>query len=880
MTASVDSARTVAELAIDGQRYRYCSLAAVAELTAAPVSRLPFCLKVLLENAVRHGEAGDVATLLVRDGEIRFRPGRVMMDDTAGLPLLGDLAAMRDAMARLGGGAEQIEPVIPVDFIVDHSIVAEHTAGPDALARNVALEFDRNGERFRFLRWAGQAFRNLRVVPPGGGICHQINLEYLARVVCVERKEDGLWLVPDSMLGIDSHTPMINSLGTVGWGVSGIEGVSAALGEPVSLRVPEVVGISLVGQLRPGITATDLVLTLAQMIRRRDAVGKFVEYCGSGLDHLSLPERATVANMTPECGTTMSFFPVDAETLRYLGQTGRAPAHLAVVEAYARAQGLWRDTGTPLPAYSDLWELDLATVEPSLSGPSQPHNRVGLGDVARAFATVCPKGAVAPESGKETAVKDGDVVIAAVTSCTNTSNPAGMIGAGLLARNAVARGLKRKPWVKTSLSPGSRVVADYLAKAGLQQSLDALGFQVTGFGCMTCVGFSGSLAEPVASAVERNGVSTAAVLSGNRNYDGRIHSQVRASFLASPPLVVAYALAGTVLKDLAHEPIGDDAEGQPVYLKDIWPDTMEVRRIADATIDTPMFTRAYATLYDGSERWQKLVHATGPRFPWDTRSTFIRCPPEFEGMKLVEKAVDDLRGARILALFGDQVTTEHVSPMGPLSAGTLAAAYLQSIGVSVPDLGTYAGRRLMAEVMARGTFSTSHLVNRMTPDMPGGNTLHQPDGAVMSIFAAAQRYRDEGIPLVVIAGRQYGTGSSRDWSAKGPRSLGVKAVIAESFERLHRSNLVAAGVLPLRFADAGERGALKGDESLDVMGIANLRTPREALTCSIRTTEGTSRDIRLIACLETQQEVEHYRQGGTYRYLLRQRLKTQDRSEK
>lgn len=879
-----DGAQAQAELVVNGRPYRFYSLAAVESMTSEPASRLPFCLKVLLENIVRQQATGqgcgdDVGTLLGflnngrSGGEIRFRPARVMMDDTAGLPLLGDLAAMRDAVARLGGDPRQIDPVIPVDFIVDHSIIAEHTAHPEALAKNATLEFDRNEERFGFLRWAEQAFRHLRVVPPGGGICHQINLEYLAQVVRRQAADDGTWLVPDSMVGIDSHTPMVNSLGIVGWGVSGIEGISAALGEPISMRVPDVIGIRLTGRLRPSITATDLVLTLTQIIRRRDLAGAFVEYFGSGLDHLSLSERATVANMTPECGTTMSFFPIDAETLRYLHLTGRDMEQIALVEAYARAQGLWCDATTPCPRYSGTFELDLATIEPSMAGPGLPHARVGLSEAPKAFAAACPRQpGVARDCSGDAPVKAGDVVIAAITSCTNTSNPAGMIGAGLLARNAVARGLKRKPWVKTSLSPGSRVVADYLVKAGLQQGLDALGFHVSGFGCMTCVGFSGPLAEPIASTVRGSGLATAAVVSGNRNYDGRIHPLVSASFLASPPLVVAYALAGTILKDLGRDPIGEDEQGRPVCMNEIWPDATEVERIMRAVIDPPLFSDSYARLYEGGTRWQNLAHATGPRFAWNAGSTFIRRPPDFDDVRAPQETPEDIRGARILAMFGDMVTTEHVSPMGPLPAGTLAADYLQSIGVSACDLGTYAARRLMAEVMTRGTFSSPHLANAMTPGIPGGHTLHQPDGVQMTIFEAAQRYREMGTPLVVMAGRQYGTGSSRDWSAKGPRLLGVKAVIAESFERLHRANLVAAGVLPLRFTGGCSRNTFTGAEMLDITGLAELHRPCAKLACLVRSPQGAIRDLRLIACLETQQEVAHFRDGGTLKYLLRRRM--------
>jgi aconitate hydratase len=876
----LDGEELRSELVVTGRRYRYISLPAIERAAARPIGKLPFCLKVLLENAARQqvmGEDAGAEALLafseepLGGREIRFRPERVMMDDTAGLPLLGDLAAMRDTAARLGVDPRAVDPAIPVDFVVDHSIIAEHSASADAAARNADLEFDRNGERFAFLRWAEQAFGRLRVVPPGGGICHQINLEHLAHVVRTrEAGDDGIWLVPDTMVGIDSHTPMVNSLGIVGWGVSGIEGVSAALGEPVSLRVPAVVGIRLTGRLRPGVTATDLVLTLTQLVRGREFVGAFIEYYGPGLNSLSLPERATVANMTPECGTTMSFFPIDAETLRYLRLTGRDAVQVALVEAYARAQGLWHDAAMPPPRYSDTFDFELGKVEPSMAGPGQPHKRVSLSEVQQAFAVASRQSpARARERKGSASVSEGDVVIAAVTSCTNTSNPAGMVSAGLLARNAVARGLRARPWVKTSLSPGSRVVVDYLAKAGLQQCLDALGFHVSGFGCMTCVGFSGPLAEPVAAAVRQGGLAAAAVISGNRNYGGRVHPLVSATFLASPPLVVAYALAGTVLTDLSCEPVGDDEQGRPVYLSELWPDAAEVERIVEAVIQPSLFSRSYATLYQGSERWRRLAFPKGPQFAWRGASTFIRRPPDFDRLALEAEAVGDLRGARVLAVFGDMVTTEHVSPMGSVSAGTLAADYLQSIGVAAPDLGTYAARRLVAEVMVRGTFSSPHLVNVMTPGLPGGHTAYQPDGTRMTIFDAAQRYRERRVPLVVVAGRHYGTGSSRDWSAKGPRQLGVRAVIAESFERLHRANLVAAGVLPLTRADGSPRYAFTGSETVDIDGMAGLLAPRAELRGRIQRPDGTVFELRLVACLETKQEVAHYRAGGAYPYLLR-----------
>ena len=881
---------TAAELSVDGQVYRFCSLPALEALTGKAISRMPFCLKVLLENVVRQsasdraaGEDG-IAALLdhggrdTRGGEICFRPERVMMDDTAGLPLLGDLAAMRDALAATGLDPRRIDPVVPVDFVVDHSIIAEHAGTADALARNVALEFDRNAERFAFLRWAEQAFTGLRVVPPGGGICHQVNLEHLAQVVRRQPRDDGIWLFADSMVGIDSHTPMINALGIAGWGVSGIEGTAAALGEPVILRVPPVIGIRLTGRLRPGINATDLALTLVQTIRGAVPAGAFVEYFGPGLDHLDVPERATVANMSPECSVTMSFFPVDAQTIRYLRRTGRSPEHAALVEAHARAQGLWRDAATLVPRYGDTLEFDLATVEPSLAGPGQPHQRVGLGEVPAAFGARNRQEGRPGKGVTQAAVQDGDVVIAAITSCTNTSNPAGMIGAGLLARNALRRGMRPKPWVKTSLSPGSRVVADYLAATGLQADLDALGFQVAGFGCMTCVGFSGALAPPVAAAIDAHAVRVAAVTSGNRNYAGRVHGQVGATFLCSPALVVAYALAGSIGRDLTREPVGEDGEGRPVHLNELWPDAEEVERFVDGAVAAPLFVRSYASLYDGGERWRSLRYPCGPRFEWNPRSTVIRSPPDFHAVDpqidVASTGPQDLSGARILALYGDDVTTEHVSPMGPIPAESAAAAYLRSLGITDDALGTYAGRRLVADVMIRGTFASPHLVNAMMPDAPGGHTRFHPDGEPMTIHDAAQRYRAAGVPLVVLAGRRYGTGSSRDWSAKGPRALGVRAVIAVSFERLHRANLVAAGVLPLLFADESAHVMFTGAETVDVDGIALLRRPGATLAGSIQSPDGSVRAVGFVAALETQQEVAHFRAGGTYHHLLQGRMRS------
>jgi aconitate hydratase len=898
--AGWDPASTRAVLALDDRAYRYYSLAAAGAAAGLDVARLPYCLKSLLENALRQADKGPDARTNTRpdvldafdtvdalraylehaapSGELSFLPRRVMMDDTAGLPLLGDLAAMRDAAVRAGCAPETIEPQRPIDFIVDHSIIAEFAGRPDAHVLNARREHTTNEERFCFLRWAAQAFRNLRIVPPGGGICHQINLEYLATVVqAVEAQGTGeheaeTWLVPDSLVGIDSHTPMINALGIVGWGVSGIEGLGAALGEAVSLPLPRVIGLHLTGRLRPGITATDLVLTVTQRLRQHDCIGAFVECFGPGLDHLSVPGRATVANMAPECGTTMNFFPIDPQTLHYLRETGRDAAHVARVEAYARAQGLWYQPDAPPAHYSERLTLDLGLVEPSLAGPGQPHHRVSLPDVAEAFrrAGTRPR-TVQNTSAEPSPIQDGDLAIAAITSCTNTSNPTHMIGAGLLARNALARGLRSQPWVKTSLSPGSRVVAHYLTQSGLQHSLDALGFHLTGFGCMACVGFSGSLPASIEGAIDSHGIATAAVVSGNRNYDGRIHAKVHASFLASPPLVVAYALAGNVRIDLSTQPLGHDPQGEPVFLHDLWPDPDEVERIARDNLEPELFSRTYASLYEGTPDWQQMPYPRGTQFPWQDGSLFIRPPPEFDRLGEASDCDNDrcrpprIENVRILAIYGDNVTTEHVSPMGPIPSDSMAARYLSARGVAKPALGTYAARRLVPQVMARGTYSSPHLRNRMTPDAPGGFTVHQPDGERVTIFDAAERYRAAQISLVVIAGRNYGTGSSRDWSAKGPREMGVRAILAASFERLHRANLVAAGVLPLQFDDPAAAATLTGSETLTLEGLDRLSAPRTSVTCIARGKGGSERILHLTAALYTRKEVAQFAAGGLYR---------------
>src|SRR3954468_23070240 len=872
---SIDGRAARRELRVGGAAFDYYSIAAAEELGLAGVSRLPFSLKVVLENVLRqHAEGradgadiGAVAGWLAArraEREIAFRFTRVLMPDSSGVPLLGDLAAMRDAMIRLGGDPARLNPSVPIDLIVDHSVMVDAYGTPDAAVRNQALELQRNAERYAFLRWGGQAFANLRIVPPGNGICHQVNLEYLARVVW----SSGGVAYPDSVLGMDSHTAMINSLGILGWGVGGLEGGAGALGESVAMLVPEVVGCRLAGKLKPGVTATDLVLTVTQTLRRHKLVDKFVEYFGPGVGELALPHRATIANMSPENGATMGFFPVDAETLRYLRLTGRDDAQVALVETYCKAQGLWRDANTPPPEFTEILEIDLSTVEPSVSGPSRPQDRMPLREAPAAFRKLVTKEKATPK------LKDGDVVIAAITSCTNTSNPAVMIGAGLLARNAVARGLKPAPWVKTSLSPGSRVVADYLEKSGLQPALDALGFQPAGYGCMTCMGNSGPLPPEVDEAIKAGGLTAVAVLSGNRNFEGRVHPAVRAAFLASPPLVVASGLAGSIRVDLASEPIGEDEQGQPVYLRDVWPERSEIDAIIKKTINPALFRERYAEIGEGSPQWQALATAGGTTFAWNERSTFIRRPPFFDDMRADPDESDDIRGARVLGIFGDMFTTDHISPIGAIVAGTPAAEYLGSLGIAPRDFVNYAARRLNHDVMIRGTFASTRVRNEMTPDVEGSCTVHYPDGKRMPFHAAAARYREEGVPLVVIAGAEYGAGSSRDWAAKGTRLLGVRAVIAESFERIHRSNLVGMGVLPLEFPTGVTRKTLglKGDEVFDVAGISGGVAPRSELECSITRADGRRERLRLLARLDTKREVDYFRHGGLLHYVLRHRL--------
>ncbi len=875
-------------LTVGDRTYTYYSLEAAAAAGLGDVQRLPYSLKVLLENLLRWedgrtvtvDDAKAVAAWLQdrrSDAEIAYHPARVLMQDFTGVPAVVDLAAMRDAVVAAGGDPARINPLSPVDLVIDHSVMVDVFGTPDAAARNEEMEFRRNGERYAFLRWGQNAFDNFRVVPPGTGICHQVNLEYLSQVVWTSEDNGTVLAYPDTVVGTDSHTTMVNGLAVLGWGVGGIEAEAAMLGQAVSMVVPEVVGFKLTGRLGEGTTATDLVLTVTQMLREKGVVGKFVEFYGDGLDGLSLPDRATIANMAPEYGATCGFFPIDAETIRYLSFTSRDPQRVALVEAYAKAQGLWRDAGDPDPAYTDTLALDMGTVESSLAGPRRPQDRIALSGVADGYAGTLKDmaGADGPREavveGANYPLRDGDVVIAAITSCTNTSNPSVLIAAGLLARNAVARGLQTKPWVKTSLAPGSQVVADYLKEAGLQDPLDALGFHIAGFGCTTCIGNSGPLSAPIAKAVDDDDLVVAAVLSGNRNFEGRINPHVRANYLASPPLVVAYALAGTVTRDLRSEPLGKGSDGALVYLKDIWPSDAEIRETIESKVTPEMFRARYADVFTGSDQWRGVQVGTGLTYDWQDDSTYVRLPPFFAGLGPQPEPVADIRGARPLAILGDSVTTDHISPAGAIKTDGPAGAYLVEHGVAPADFNSFGARRGNHEVMMRGTFANIRIRNEMAPGTEGGVTRHMPDGAVMPIYDAAMRYQAEGVPLVVIAGKEYGTGSSRDWAAKGTRLLGARAVIAESYERIHRSNLVGMGVLPLQFPDGmGRRSlGLDGSEIFDIDGLTGDMTPRMEVACRITRADGTSQEVRLLSRIDTEDEVAYFRHGGILQYVLR-----------
>ena len=874
---------------VQGKTYHYYSIPALTKTALGDMSALPFCLKILLENLLRHkapvSHLQAIADCLKNkrpEQEIAFHPARVLMQDFTGVPAVVDLAAMRDAMVELGGDPALINPQAAVDLVIDHSVQVDNFGDPQAFDDNVVIEMQRNRERYEFLRWGQQAFRGFRVVPPGTGICHQVNLEYLATVAWQQEEAGDIIVCPDTLVGTDSHTTMINGLGVLGWGVGGIEAEAAMLGQPVSMLIPEVVGFRLNGQLQEGMTATDLVLTITAMLRQHGVVGKFVEFYGPGLDHLPLADRATIANMAPEYGATCGFFPVDDKTIDYLSLSGRTDEAIALVKAYAKAQGLWRDKDAPEPVFTDTLGLDLSQVEASLAGPKRPQDRVSLSQLLKAFDALLTSHGQQAESEKTVALpggqgqlKHGAVVIAAITSCTNTSNPSVLMAAGLLAKNAVAKGLASKPWVKSSLAPGSKVVTDYLHKAGLDQYLDALGFNLVGYGCTTCIGNSGPLPQAVSDAIDQGQLNVCAVLSGNRNFEGRIHPQIKANWLASPPLVVAYALAGTTRIDLSQEPLGFDSQGQAVYLKDIWPSNDEVAQ-AVQLVDHEMFRREYADVFTGDADWQALAASSSETYAWQGDSTYVAKPSFFSHLQATPKACEDIMGARVLALLGDSITTDHISPAGAIKADSPAGEYLLSHGVAAADFNSYGSRRGNHEVMMRGTFANIRIRNDMVSGVEGGFSKHYPSGDVISIFDTAMRYQKTQTPLVVIAGREYGTGSSRDWAAKGTLLLGVKAVIAESFERIHRSNLVGMGVLPLQFMQGMTRQSLRldGSEIISLQGLSQGVTAQMTVQARIERQDGQSEEIALLCRIDTDDEAQYYHHGGILAYVLRKILKT------
>jgi aconitate hydratase len=887
VTAGQDSLKTRRTLKAAGKSYDYYSLEAFADAGYPEIRKLPYSLKVLLENLLRYEDGRTVTVDDVKalaqwvkdkksDREIAYRPARVLMQDFTGVPAVVDLAAMRDAMTQLGGDPEKINPLSPVDLVIDHSVMVDAFGGPDSFKKNVDLEFERNGERYEFLRWGSKAFRNFRVVPPGTGICHQVNLEHLAQTVWTKDEDGKTIAYPDTLVGTDSHTTMVNGMAVLGWGVGGIEAEAAMLGQPVSMLIPEVVGFKLTGKMPEGATATDLVLTVVQMLRKKGVVGKFVEFYGPGLNELPLADRATIANMAPEYGATCGFFPVDQECLNYLRLTGREDDRIALVEEYAKAQGMWRDDSQEL-VFTDTLELDLGTVVPSLAGPKRPQDRVLLTEAAPEFAKAFKDlaGGVAPRDipveGEDYTLSDGDVVIAAITSCTNTSNPYVLIAAGLVARNAAAKGLTRKPWVKTSLAPGSQVVTDYLEKAGLQTELDKLGFNLVGYGCTTCIGNSGPLDPHIAEAVEKGDLVVTSVLSGNRNFEGRVNPHVKANYLASPPLVVAYAIAGNLNVDLYKDPLGTDPDGNPVFLKDIWPTNHEIAEVVHQNVSREMFQSRYANVFEGTKEWQAVQTTGSLTYNWNDGSTYVQNPPYFQGMSMEPGELADITGARELAVLGDSITTDHISPAGSIKSDSPAGDYLRERQVRPVDFNAYGARRGNHEIMMRGTFANIRLKNEMGGGLTGGLTVHYPSGETMPIYDAAMRYQKEGVPLVVVGGKEYGTGSSRDWAAKGTRLLGVGAVIVESFERIHRSNLVGMGVLPLQFKDGQNRETLglKGTETVDITGIADGITPRMDVPCKITYADGSVKEITLLCRIDTADEVDYYRHGGILQYVLR-----------
>ncbi len=889
-----DTLKTRRKLKVGAKSYDYFSLKAAEKAGIGAISRLPFSLKVLLENLLRWEDGRTVSVDDIKalgkwlkqrrsDREISYRPARVLMQDFTGVPAVVDLAAMRNAMAALGGDARKINPLTPVDLVIDHSVMVDYSGDAKAFKQNVAREYERNIERYEFLRWGQDAFDNFRVVPPGTGICHQVNLEYLAQTVWTKKDKVGGKTVevayPDTLVGTDSHTTMVNGLAVLGWGVGGIEAEAAMLGQPVSMLIPEVIGFKLTGKLREGLTATDLVLTITQMLRKKGVVEKFVEFFGPGLDELSLADRATISNMAPEYGATCGFFPIDSETIAYLKATGRKAAQIALVEKYAKAQGMWRTSRTPDPLFTDTLELDMSSVEPSLAGPKRPQDRVTLANIAPEFRQLLAKDygkqgqedKRVPVANTKYDIGHGDVLIAAITSCTNTSNPGVLIAAGLLARNALERGLSVKPWVKTSLAPGSQVVTDYLNKAGLSKYLDKLGFNLVGYGCTTCIGNSGPLNEAISAAVKSGDLIAGSVSSGNRNFEGRINPDTQANYLASPPLVVAYAIAGNLGINLTKDPIGKDKKSTPVYLKDVWPSNKEIAAVMKKCISAKLFRDRYSDVFKGDTNWRKIKPAAGQTYKWNASSTYVQNPPYFTGMEKTPGGFSDVKGARILGIFGDSITTDHISPAGSIKLNGPAGKYLTDHKVTPLDFNSYGARRGNHEVMMRGTFANIRIKNEMLPGTEGGVTRHLPGSTPVSIYDAAMAYQKEGVPLVIFAGKEYGTGSSRDWAAKGTNLLGVKAVIAESFERIHRSNLVGMGILPLQFLPGVTRKTLgvTGDETVSIEGMAAGIKPKMQVTATITNTDGKSQKISLLCRIDTLDEVEYFRHGGILHYVLR-----------
>ncbi|CZH28246.1 TPA: aconitate hydratase AcnA [Legionella pneumophila subsp. pneumophila] len=887
MKVGQDSLSTKSQLTVDGKTYNYYSLKEAENKHFKGINRLPYSLKVLLENLLRFEDGNTVTTKDIKaiadwlhnktsQHEIAFRPTRVLMQDFTGVPAVVDLAAMRTAIVKMGGNADKISPLSPVDLVIDHSVMVDKFASADALEVNTKIEIERNQERYEFLRWGQKAFSNFQVVPPGTGICHQVNLEYLGKTVWNSENNGQLYAYPDTLVGTDSHTTMINGLGVLGWGVGGIEAEAAMLGQPVSMLIPEVIGFKLSGKLKEGITATDLVLTVTQMLRKKGVVGKFVEFYGPGLNDLPLADRATISNMAPEYGATCGFFPVDKETIKYLELTGRDKHTIALVEAYAKAQGMWYDKDNEEPVFTDSLHLDLGSVEPSLAGPKRPQDKVNLSSLPVEFNNFLIEVGKEKEKEKTFAVKNkdfqmkhGHVVIAAITSCTNTSNPSVLMAAGLVAKKAIEKGLQRKPWVKSSLAPGSKVVTDYLRHAGLQTYLDQLGFNLVGYGCTTCIGNSGPLPDDISHCVAEHDLVVSSVLSGNRNFEGRVHPQVRANWLASPPLVVAYALCGTTCSDLSREPIGQDKEGNDVYLKDIWPSNEEIAAEV-AKVSGTMFRKEYAEVFKGDAHWQAIQTSSGQTYEWNPDSTYIQHPPFFENLSLKPEPLKPIKQAYVLALFGDSITTDHISPAGSIKASSPAGLYLKSKGVDEKDFNSYGSRRGNHEVMMRGTFANIRIRNEMTPGQEGGVTRYVPTGETMSIYDAAMRYQENQQDLVIIAGKEYGTGSSRDWAAKGTNLLGVKAVITESFERIHRSNLIGMGILPLQFKEGTTRKTLKLDGSERIsIEISDKLTPGAMVPVTIERQDGSVEKIETLCRIDTADELEYYKNGGILQYVLR-----------